>query len=188
MFLYSGICAGAYLACDFIEFDLDGPLEVKGQRFLNFFKGKACGPINQPYIYSQKPKELHLNSLCATIKLTDEEEQFYTYLNGGSYFLRDYQVSKDFSILANYQDFNNFDNEKIMESLKEKTAIVKIEIGEGKCLLSGVHFEFEAKNFEFIDENIKRELMSNYREKNLPHSNFELIRILFNQTFENFKI
>ena len=37
---YLGICAGAYFACDAIEFDKNGPQEVCGARQLNFFSGK----------------------------------------------------------------------------------------------------------------------------------------------------
>lgn len=36
---YLGLCAGAYWACDYIEFDKDGPLEVVGERRLKFFPG-----------------------------------------------------------------------------------------------------------------------------------------------------
>ena len=34
---YLGICAGAYFAADYIEFDVNGPIEVKGERILKFF-------------------------------------------------------------------------------------------------------------------------------------------------------
>ena len=36
---YLGVCAGAYLACDRIEFDKGGPLEVLGERPLKFCSG-----------------------------------------------------------------------------------------------------------------------------------------------------
>ena len=36
---YLGVCAGAYFACDYIEFDKGGPLEVCGERWLKFFPG-----------------------------------------------------------------------------------------------------------------------------------------------------
>ena len=38
---YLGMCAGAYFACDYIEFDKDGPLEVVGKRDLHFFSGMS---------------------------------------------------------------------------------------------------------------------------------------------------
>ena len=38
---YLGICAGAYFACDYIEFDKNGPLEVVGPRDLKFYPGKC---------------------------------------------------------------------------------------------------------------------------------------------------
>lgn len=36
---YLGFCCGAYFACDRIEFDKGGPLEVVGERHLKFFPG-----------------------------------------------------------------------------------------------------------------------------------------------------
>ena len=38
---YLGFCAGAYWACNYIEFDKDGPLQVVGERFLKFFQGNV---------------------------------------------------------------------------------------------------------------------------------------------------
>ena len=38
---YLGICAGAYLACQEIEFDKGGPLEVCGPRSLQFLPGNC---------------------------------------------------------------------------------------------------------------------------------------------------
>jgi len=38
---YLGACSGAYFACDRIEFDKGGPLEVVGDRKLKFFPGKV---------------------------------------------------------------------------------------------------------------------------------------------------
>lgn len=45
--IYLGICAGAYYAADYIEFDSGGPREVLGNRELCFFPGKAIGPVKQ---------------------------------------------------------------------------------------------------------------------------------------------
>lgn len=46
---YLGICAGAYFACSMVNFDLNGPLEVVGERRMKFFKGSAIGPCNIRY-------------------------------------------------------------------------------------------------------------------------------------------
>lgn len=41
---YLGICAGAYFACEEIEFEKGGALEVCGSRSLKLFPGTAVGP------------------------------------------------------------------------------------------------------------------------------------------------
>lgn len=38
---YLGVGAGGYYACDYIEFDMGGPLQVEGPRPLKFFPGKC---------------------------------------------------------------------------------------------------------------------------------------------------
>jgi len=37
--IYIGICAGAYFACKNIEFDIHGPNEVLGERYIKLFNG-----------------------------------------------------------------------------------------------------------------------------------------------------
>lgn len=51
---YLGICSGAYFACDRIEFDKDGPLEVVGERFLKFYPDAMIGPLYKPYNYKNR--------------------------------------------------------------------------------------------------------------------------------------
>ncbi|XP_045176309.2 uncharacterized protein LOC123536883 [Mercenaria mercenaria] len=51
---YLGICSGAYFACDRIEFDKYGPLEVLGERFLKFYSGTGIGPLFKPYDYQTR--------------------------------------------------------------------------------------------------------------------------------------
>ena len=46
---YLGFCAGAYWACNYIEFDKGGSLEVVGERFLKFFPGNVWHLINELY-------------------------------------------------------------------------------------------------------------------------------------------
>ena len=78
---YLGICAGAYFASSYIEFDLNGELEVKGERFLKLFNGKAIGPLNKfQYVDNDN------YSIAARILLNDKDLNIYQYLNGGCYF------------------------------------------------------------------------------------------------------
>lgn len=49
---YLGICAGAYYACKRVEFDIGGPLQIKGDRELCFFNGIAEGPAYEGFSYT----------------------------------------------------------------------------------------------------------------------------------------
>ncbi|XP_052802718.1 uncharacterized protein LOC128232949 [Mya arenaria] len=51
---YFGVCSGAYFACNRIEFDKGGPLEVVGERKLRFFPGACIGPLYKPYDYNSR--------------------------------------------------------------------------------------------------------------------------------------
>ena len=179
------MCAGAYFAADSIEFDLNGPLEVKGDRFLKFFQGKAIGPINQPYIYSSDEENLHANTLSAKIKLKYEKQSYFTYLNGGCYFDAKTQA-ENLEVLAEYEDFSKAN--AFLEKIKGRAAIVKVSYGLGACLLSGVHFEFEPRDLKFIDEDIYISLMENYKNQNSSHCNYKLIASLFEKSFGKFSL
>ena len=48
---YLGICAGAYYASSYVEFDKAGVYEVLGERELKFFPGKSIGPVLAKFDY-----------------------------------------------------------------------------------------------------------------------------------------
>ena len=178
---YLGICAGAYFASNSIAFDLDGPLEVKGERYLKFSDGEACGPINKLFVYSSDPNEAHLNALSARICLVETQKEYFTYLNGGCYFNGMNLINVE--SLAEYVAFNPSDN--ILEAKDNKIAVFNCNIGLGKCLLSGVHFEFDVNNMVNLNQNIRDDLLANV-QPNATHSNYELINYFLNKSF-NFK-
>lgn len=190
---YLGICAGAYFATDYIEFDLNGPLEVKGERYLKFFNGKAIGPLNH-FRYS----DFDDNAVPAKIKLAHNDLSFYTYLNGGCHFEPSKNDANSKSkVIATYID------EETDEEFDEfKIAIVECEFGLGKCLLSGVHFEFDANSLNIRDALIGLQLRHKLTEANKKssamlssdfnrgnqetkaHSNYDLAKYLFNKSFD----
>ena len=46
-----GICAGSYYGTSKVEFDVNGPLEVKEERELKLFRGRAIGPALKGFDY-----------------------------------------------------------------------------------------------------------------------------------------
>ena len=122
----------------------------KGERGLKFFKGKSIGPINKSFIYNSDDQAV---ALKVKTSMDDKEEtrslNSYAYLNGGCYFLPYDQNELDNStrVLATYTNDKDL-NAVLMEDYENRIAIVECAIGMGKCLLSGVHFEFDANKLE----------------------------------------
>ncbi|KAL3843136.1 hypothetical protein ACJMK2_021088 [Sinanodonta woodiana] len=83
---YLGICAGAYFACDHIEFDKGGPLEVVGERQFKFFPGCCRGPTFPGFDYKSRrgavaSKVLYQNSPG------EGAMHLNLYFNGGGTFI-----------------------------------------------------------------------------------------------------
>src|SRR5690606_17057956 len=133
---YLGICAGAYYGSSSIEFDKGGTLEVTGPRELQFFSGKAIGPVLATYDY-----KTHSGSRAAHITSSYEQiPHTNTYYNGGGYFAEPEQYENT-AVIARYD--NNL------------AAIIKVQFGNGKVLLSGVHFEYNPALLDNTDEYLK---------------------------------
>lgn len=131
---YLGICAGGYFGCDRIEFEKGEALEVCGERTLKFFPGVAKGPAygNNRYSYeSSKGAE------AACISWADGTT--HVYFNGGCYFEPEGACS-DFQVLSRYLDLPG-----------TPPAILKMQHGRGRVILSGVHFEYQASLFPAED-------------------------------------
>ncbi|KAJ8299698.1 hypothetical protein KUTeg_023758 [Tegillarca granosa] len=96
---YLGLCAGAYFASDYIEFDKNGPLEVCGERYLKFYPGLCVGPVYGPFNYitemGARPAKFtfddqdHSNMNESEIEGTSIQKcsEFKCYFNGGGLFL-----------------------------------------------------------------------------------------------------
>lgn len=120
--IYIGICAGGYYGAHGIKFSGAG-YEINGDRELALFPGTAIGSIKAftgGQLYDEKTQSKAIVTLNYANGQQDE-----VYYHGGAYFLGD--ADADFEVVATYANGKN--------------AVVSGSIGEGKYLLSGVHFE-----------------------------------------------
>ncbi len=128
---YLGLCAGAYFASAYIEFELGGELEVCGKRDLAFFSGKAIGPA---YGLGQFRYENEGGARAARILWKDCSRNL-AYFNGGCFFELS-ENHQNVDVLARYDDLPG-----------QPAAIIACKIGKGKAILSGVHLEFSPREF-----------------------------------------
>jgi biotin--protein ligase len=194
--LYLGVCAGAYIACDFIEFDAGGPLEVTGKRELGFFPGKAKGPVNASFKYNCESE-----AMAVGLRLNDQlaaalggQENIWLYCNGGCYFVPDDDSSSSSSSLSQYSApffFNSLawydESPSTRHPFNQQLAILSGSFGAGKFLLSGVHFEFNASDLDVNNVNIALnvcpKLLRNQDSFGKNHSNEEFIKSIFKIVF-----
>ena len=127
---FLGICAGSYYAGNFVEFALGTPLEVKGVRELAFFPGTVKGPILAPYDYETSSGVRAAKISWKGGAPFKTNSTFVVYYNGGGYFAEAAREEHT-KILASYSLGNDF------------PAIIEIQVGKGKAILSGVHFEYD---------------------------------------------
>ncbi len=140
---YLGICAGAYFAAAYIEFDLNGQLEVKGERKLGFFRGKCWGPLNEKFKYNCDDEVIAVE-LDVDPQHAQANNRYFYYLNGGCVFLGSEEDFDDCTVVARYRDI-----------VPNGAAIILTDYGAGKCLLSGVHFEFHRDDLNRTNPNIR---------------------------------
>ncbi len=127
---YLGICAGAYYASSYIEFDKGRELEVVGKREMKLFSGKSIGPILGRYSYTSN------SGARATKQKLNEIGNGYFYYNGGGYFA-DCEKYSDVKILGYYEN--------------DLPSIIEIPFYLGRVILSGVHFEYNPELFDLSD-------------------------------------
>ena len=124
---YLGICAGAYFACAFIEFnkDVDDPIVLVAPREMKLFPGKAVGPI-----YRGFREHSSEGLVLAPIKYGNNQTARIIY-NGGCGFVPYEDDKTEYNFPAQYE-------------VNGMNAVFAGTAGKGKVLLSGVHFEFDA--------------------------------------------
>jgi glutamine amidotransferase-like uncharacterized protein len=140
---FLGICAGSYYGGEFVDFAKGATIEVQGKRELSFFPGIVRGPVLAPYDYRTK-----IGARAAKIHWSDHlgfqnKSVFTVFYNGGGYFV-DAKTKKQTNILASYDVEEEF------------AAIVECQIGRGKVILSGVHFEYDPFLLDDTDDYLQQ--------------------------------
>eukprot|EP01023_Acetabularia_acetabulum_P039519 TRINITY_DN38040_c0_g3_i2.p1 TRINITY_DN38040_c0_g3~~TRINITY_DN38040_c0_g3_i2.p1 ORF type:complete len:329 (-),score=24.17 TRINITY_DN38040_c0_g3_i2:97-1083(-) len=140
---YLGLCAGAYYACDRIEFEMGTPQQVKGERELKFFDGVARGSVVPGFHYANEK-----GSAACTIKFktaNQGNEVCLDYVNGGPGFypLSD---SEKFQPIAYYMDI-------------EGTPLnaLRCTVGGGVAVLCGSHPELDVNLLNNYSETLNKQ-------------------------------
>jgi len=136
---YLGICAGAYFGAEAIEFEKDGNYEVCAQRSLAFFPGLAEGPA-----YGKNKYRIDGLQGIEAARVSWKDDHFHVYYNGGCQFIGAYELP-GVSVLSSYLELEG-----------DPAAIISCEIGKGKVVLSGVHFEYSAEALRRNNPYIER--------------------------------
>ncbi|MCP5470229.1 MAG: hypothetical protein H7A36_06995 [Chlamydiales bacterium] len=142
---YLGICAGAYYGSSHVVFEEGGELEVVAPRELAFFPGRAVGPAYGKGLFRYDSQQ---GVRSASLKWN--EKVVNVYYNGGCLF-EGADRHDNVEILAHYDDIEG-----------NPPAIIECEVGKGKAILSGVHFEHaleeahEPQRFELMKSLLKR--------------------------------
>lgn len=171
--IYFGICGGAYYACNKVEFETDIPeLKIEAEYNLNLINALAKGTLYkelgiQPFSHSSKS--------TAIVDIEDEKTKNLSsaVYHGGPFFE---SSQKEYDVLANYK----------LESGKKLPAILQKTYGKGKVIISGVHFEYTAKNLyqllNLMNKDIKfQEIVDKLHKKEKTRQQ------LFNSILQNIK-
>lgn len=124
---YLGICAGAYYASSYVEFDKSNSLEVLEKRELSFYPYKTIGPA---YGANSFCYQNHKTAKASLVSINTENlnTNAYIYHNGGCYFPT---IDENISVLAKYQDLKD-----------NPAAIIKCNFEKGTIILSAIHIEY----------------------------------------------
>lgn len=129
---YLGVCAGAYYACRRIDFSGDG-FEVKEPRELALFPGTANGSLTElAPLY--RPQDLNC---AAAVELDTQAGPVTALYWGGCRFEPDADAGA-FQVLARYAALPPDAN----------IAAVRLRVGEGVAVLSGVHPEISGQDLD----------------------------------------
>lgn len=155
---YFGICAGAYYGSAYVEFDKGDPnMEVVGPRELAFFPVTAKGPVFPGYNYKTN-KGAH--AAGATITKSGKEilglteETISLFYNGGCEFTprKANEPSKQngdspYEVLVTYTGHSE-PRSPDPSPVSGSAAIIGGSVGQGKVVLTGLHFEASVSSLE----------------------------------------
>ena len=127
---YLGICAGSYYAGEKVEFALESPAyRVSELRDLGFFPGVVRGPMYSGFSYARSGGVRAAKIVFEDPALISFGSFLKVYYNGGGYFVNAREKDR-VRVIANY------------EGETKKAAIVEIDSGQGRAVLSAVHLEY----------------------------------------------
>ncbi|MEI8320981.1 MAG: BPL-N domain-containing protein [Alphaproteobacteria bacterium] len=153
---FLGICAGSYYSGKNVDFAKDTDLEVLGERKLIFFPDTVKGPLLKPYEYNS-----YSGACAASIHtpILNSLNFLKVYYNGGGYFVNAQEYS-DVNVIADYD---------VSDNQKPAAAIVQINYGKGKVILSGVHWEYDPALLDGNDTYLKPIIadLSEYEQKRI---------------------
>lgn len=146
--VYLGICAGAYYACEALDFQ-GRDYDVKGSRELALFAGIAIGSL--PHLTKGHYYDEELRSKAIVPLYFTDGTQADFYYHGGCFFQPYHQ--SEFEALAHYADGN--------------LAIVTGQFGKGHYVLSGVHFELQTEIYRQKVVNMCKTLADKWQEQSI---------------------
>ena len=137
---YLGICAGAYYACEAIEFAKgDHVYEVCGERELKFYPGLGIGPVYPGFEYESN-KGAKAIEIITSSDLMDlsQKSRITVHYDGGLYFAPPTSVRTTPHIYGDTCQVLAYYPNEVYPS------IVSMTCGKGLVVLSGVHIEASA--------------------------------------------
>lgn len=156
---FLGICAGGYYGGNFVDFAKGTDLEVLGNRELSFFPGTVRGPILADYDYKSESGARAAKVMLNSSSPLQDAFHFTVYYNGGGYFV-DANKKNNTTILACY------------DTEGQEAAIIECQVGSGKAILSGVHFEYDPNLMDADNKYLKQILPA------LKSENSQRIRLI----------
>lgn len=127
---YLGICAGAYYACDTLDWGINTRQEITGKRELAFFKGKAIGPVYE-FIENNNIEKSWKNIVTVTF----DNQTEHVFYEAGPLFTE----GQNETVMARYTDLAN-----------NPAAIIACPVGQGLTILSSPHIEYTAHDIPQI--------------------------------------
>ncbi|KDN37679.1 class II aaRS and biotin synthetase [Tilletiaria anomala UBC 951] len=138
---FLGICAGAYFASSFCDFEEGTPLEVRGERpALRFFPGTCKGTVYPGFVY-----ESDAGSRVVQVKLNAKlgSGSLAAHYNGGGAFMHAEQYKQQgIEVLARYSSDDPTIAGGEQSIFSGQPAVILTKADKGQALLFGVHPEF----------------------------------------------
>ncbi|XP_076471975.1 uncharacterized protein LOC143301515 [Babylonia areolata] len=142
---YLGICAGAYFACDYIQFEKGSKMEVCGPRPLQFYPGQCLGAVTPNFKYGSErgAAALPITVTAGAVPTLGKDTTLHVYVNGGGFF-SPYSSTTTSSSSPPRRQVETLARFVSLDG--QPAAVVRCEVGEkgGVAMLSSPHIEHAA--------------------------------------------